>query len=40
MFRTQHLMFEEQYDELALAMALVSGRMRALGLLVSDTYSA
>ena len=31
MFRTLHLMFEEQYNELALAVDLVAERIRSLG---------
>ncbi len=31
MFRTLHLMFEEQYNELALAVDLIAERIRALG---------
>ncbi|BCQ70876.1 hypothetical protein PEQA60_48660 [Pseudomonas sp. Eqa60] len=30
-FRTLHLMFEEQYNELALAVDLIAERIRALG---------
>lgn len=31
MFQTLHLMFEQQYNELALAVDLVAERIRALG---------
>jgi starvation-inducible DNA-binding protein len=39
MFRTLHLMFEEQYNELALAVDLVAERIRALGFPAPGTYS-
>jgi starvation-inducible DNA-binding protein len=38
MFQTLHLMFETQYDELALAVDLVAERIRALGLPAPGTY--
>ena len=38
MFRTQHLMFEEQYNELALAVDLIAERIRALGFPAPGTY--
>ena len=40
MFRTLHLMFEEQYNELALAVDLVAERIRALGFPAPGTYTA
>ena len=40
MFNTLHLMFETQYNELALAVDLVAERIRALGLPAPGTYSA
>jgi starvation-inducible DNA-binding protein len=40
MFRILHLMFEEQYDELALASDLVMERTCAFGVRVSGTYAA
>src|SRR5687768_10202908 len=38
MFQTLHLMFETQYNELALAVDLVAERIRALGLPAPGTY--
>ncbi len=38
MFQTLHLMFETQYNELALAVALVAERIRALGFTAPGTY--
>jgi starvation-inducible DNA-binding protein len=38
MFRTLHLMFEEQYTELALAVALIAERIRVLGFPAPGTY--
>ncbi|MBW4465727.1 MAG: DNA starvation/stationary phase protection protein [Pegethrix bostrychoides GSE-TBD4-15B] len=38
MFRTLHLMFEEQYTELALAVDLIAERIRALGFPAPGTY--
>ena len=38
MFRTLHLMFEEQYNELALAVDLIAERIRALGSPAPGTY--
>src|SRR5438552_13737561 len=38
MFQTLHLMFETQYNELALAVDLLAGRIRALGLPAPATY--
>ncbi|MDR3353280.1 MAG: DNA starvation/stationary phase protection protein [Zoogloeaceae bacterium] len=38
MFNTLHLMFETQYNELALAVDLVAERIRALGLPAPGTY--
>ena len=40
MFQTLHLMFETQYNELALAVDLVAERIRALGFPAPATYSA
>lgn len=40
MFNTLHLMFETQYNELALAVDLVAERIRALGHVAPGTYSA
>lgn len=37
-FRTLHLMFEEQYNELALAVDLVAERIRALGHFAPGSY--
>lgn len=39
MFQTLHLMFEMQYNELALAVDLVAERIRALGFPAPGTYS-
>ena len=39
MFQTLHLMFEGQYNELALAVDLVAERIRALGMPAPATYS-
>lgn len=39
MFQTLHLMFETQYNELALAVDLVAERIRALGVAAPGTYS-
>ena len=38
MFQTLHLMFETQYNELALAVDLVAERIRALGVAAPGTY--
>ena len=38
MFQTLHLMFETQYNELALAVDLVAERIRALGVVSPGTY--
>lgn len=38
MFQTLHLMFEEQYNELALAVDLIAERIRALGFYAPGTY--
>jgi starvation-inducible DNA-binding protein len=40
MFNTLHLMFEQQYTELALAVDLVAERIRALGFPAPGSYSA
>ena len=40
MFQTLHLMFETQYNELALAVDLIAERIRALGFAAPGTYSA
>ena len=40
MFQTLHLMFETQYNELALAVDLVAERIRALGVYAPGTYKA
>lgn len=40
MFNTLHLMFEAQYNELALAVDLIAERIRALGMPAPGTYSA
>jgi starvation-inducible DNA-binding protein len=40
MFTTLHLMFEQQYTELALAVDLVAERIRALGVFAPGSYSA
>ncbi len=39
MFNTLHLMFETQYNELALAVDLIAERIRALGVAAPGTYS-
>jgi starvation-inducible DNA-binding protein len=39
MFQTLHLMFETQYNELALAVDLIAERIRALGFRAPGTYS-
>ena len=39
MFQTLHLMFETQYNELALAVDLVAERIRALGLPAPGSYA-
>lgn len=39
MFQTLHLMFEQQYNELALAIDLIAERIRALGYPAPATYS-
>jgi starvation-inducible DNA-binding protein len=39
MFNTLHLMFEAQYNELALAVDLIAERIRALGVPAPGTYS-
>src|SRR5919199_1920328 len=38
MFQTLHLMFETQYNELALAVDLIAERIRALGFPAPGTY--
>ncbi|WP_462382480.1 Dps family protein [Pseudomonas sp. Marseille-QA0892] len=40
MFNTLHLMFEEQYTELALAVDQIAERIRALGFPAPGTYAA
>ncbi len=40
MFNTLHLMFEAQYNELALAVDLIAERIRALGVPAPGTYAA
>lgn len=40
MFQTLHLMFETQYNELALAVDLIAERIRALGVYAPGTYAA
>jgi starvation-inducible DNA-binding protein len=40
MFNTLHLMFEQQYNELALAVDLIAERIRALGYPAAGTYAA
>jgi starvation-inducible DNA-binding protein len=40
MFQTLHLMFEAQYNELALAVDLIAERIRALGFPAPGTYQA
>lgn len=39
-FRELHLMFEEQYNELALAVDLIAERIRTLGVAAPGTYKA
>lgn len=39
MFQTLHLMFEGQYNELALAIDLIAERIRALGVYAPGTYT-
>ncbi len=39
MFNTLHLMFETQYDELALAVDLIAERIRALGVFAPGSFS-
>jgi starvation-inducible DNA-binding protein len=39
MFQTLHLMFEQQYNELALAVDSIAERIRALGFPAPGTYS-
>src|SRR6476469_3428042 len=39
MFQTLHLMFEQQYTELALAVDLIAERIRALGFPAPGTYA-
>lgn len=39
MFSSLHLMFETQYNELALAIDLIAERIRALGFIAPATYS-
>jgi starvation-inducible DNA-binding protein len=39
MFQTLHLMFETQYNELALAVDLIAERIRALGVAAPGTYT-
>lgn len=39
MFQTLHLLFETQYNELALAVDLIAERIRALGFPAPGTYS-
>jgi starvation-inducible DNA-binding protein len=38
MFNTLHLMFETQYNELALAVDLIAERIRALGVIAPGSY--
>jgi starvation-inducible DNA-binding protein len=40
MFQTLHLMFETQYNELALAVDLIAERIRALGFPAPGSYAA
>ncbi len=40
MFQTLHLMFETQYNELALAVDLIAERIRSLGFPAPGTYSS
>ena len=39
MFQTLHLMFEQQYNELALAVDQIAERIRALGFPAPGTYA-
>jgi starvation-inducible DNA-binding protein len=39
MFQTLHLMFEQQYNELALAVDLIAERIRAIGFPAPGTYA-
>jgi starvation-inducible DNA-binding protein len=39
MFQTLHLMFEQQYNELALAVDLIAERLRALGHVAPGSYA-
>jgi starvation-inducible DNA-binding protein len=39
MFNTLHLMFEQQYNELALAVDLIAERIRALGVFAPGSYT-
>ncbi len=39
MFQTLHLMFEQQYNELALAVDIIAERIRALGFPAPGTYA-
>ncbi len=39
MFQTLHLMFEQQYTELAVAVDLIAERIRALGVYAPATYA-
>jgi len=38
LFNTLHLMFEQQYDELALAVDMIAERIRALGVYAPGSY--
>ncbi len=38
MFQTLHLMFEQQYIELAMAVDLIAERIRSLGVYAPGTY--
>ena len=40
MFQTLHLMFEQHYNELALAVDLIAERIRALGFAAPGSYAA
>src|ERR1700757_1580098 len=40
MFQTLHLMFEQQYNELATAVDLIAERIRALGFPAPGSYTA
>ena len=40
MFQTLHLMFEAQYNELALAVDVIAERIRSLGFYAPGTYAA